>query len=481
MRRRLVGRRLAGVFALATLATLGTAGCAGTAPRPTATPAAKAPGAPVAAALASWWDSSHLPLPAAPLLTHEGLLDAVGRIVADAPDLFRLEEIGRSVRGRPIVQVTVGRGPRRVMLWSQMHGDEPTATVALVDLLAFVAARRGTPDVERWLDRLTLHVVPMLNPDGAERHERRNAQGLDINRDALLLQSPEGRALKSLRDRTDAVVGFNLHNQGWRTSVGAPPRPATISLLSVAFDETGTETGGRRLTKQLCAVIRDALEPYVPGQIGRYDETFEVRAFGDNLTKWGTPIVLVETGPVAGPDPDSTLVKLNFVGVATALDALASGQAASADPRRYESLPVNDDRLLHTLIRNATIVPGTGVAPFTGDVGVSAQRVVRTVEGERRLVTLARIEDLGDLRTLGALETVDATGLTLAPAFTTDARPGDVVTLPEWEPLPPHPVIAVGQPARFFLMQPHTPGGSYRIVRVISIGEAPTRQGESIR
>ena len=44
-------------------------------------------------------------------------------------------------------------------------------------------------------------------------------------------------------------------------------------------------------------MIRDALEPFASGQIGRYDDEFELRAFGDNLTLWGTPVVLIETGP----------------------------------------------------------------------------------------------------------------------------------------------------------------------------------------
>ena len=39
--------------------------------------------------------------------------------------------------------------------------------------------------VKRILSALTLYVVPMLNPDGAERYQRRNAQNIDLNRDAL--------------------------------------------------------------------------------------------------------------------------------------------------------------------------------------------------------------------------------------------------------------------------------------------------------
>ena len=50
---------------------------------------------------------------------------------------------------------------------------------------------------QRILSSLTLYVVPMLNPDGAERFQRRNAQGIDINRDALSLQTPEGQAAEA--------------------------------------------------------------------------------------------------------------------------------------------------------------------------------------------------------------------------------------------------------------------------------------------
>ena len=65
----------------------------------------------------------------------------------------------------------------------------------------------------RLFSKLTIYLLPMLNPDGAERTTRRNAQGIDINRDALRLQTPEGRFLKEVRDRFEPTVGFNLHNQ----------------------------------------------------------------------------------------------------------------------------------------------------------------------------------------------------------------------------------------------------------------------------
>ena len=418
--------------------------------------------------LARIWDAEHVSPPLPPLLDHAEVQRRL-RALGERGDLFQVETIGRSVEGRTIDMVTTGHGPRRVLLWSQMHGDEPTATAALFDIFEYVDRHRDSPEVRRMLSALTLYVIPMLNPDGAERFQRRNAQGIDINRDALRLQTPEGRALKAVRDRFNPSVGFNLHNENWRTSVGDPPKPGSISLLSVAYDKTRSENAGRRLTKKLCAVIRDSLEPFASGQIGRYDEEFEVRAFGDNLTLWGTPVVLIETGPYPSAEPDPALVRMNFIGILSALDALATGSVDRADVSRYESLPKNESKMLTVLVRNATIVNGAGVPPFTGDVGINVNRRVRVVDGKRTLVQNATIDDLGDLRTSGALRTIDATGLVVAPLYDTAIREGQEITLPDWSAMigPSGPTIATGQPGALLLLRP-VEANKYRVETVLT-------------
>jgi hypothetical protein len=432
--------------------------------------------APSPTALAELWDVTRRPLPPAPLVTPEMVTAEVRRLRKEAPDLIGLEQIGQSVEGRPLWHLSTGRGPLRVLLWSQMHGDEPSATPALFDLLETIRLHASAPRIARLLGRLTLDVVPMLNPDGAHRFQRRNAQGIDINRDALRLQTPEGQALKALRDRLSPAIGFNLHNQNWRTSVGRPPRPATMSLLSVAFDEATTVSPGRVLTKRVCAVIRDAVDPLAPGQVGRYDDSYEERAFGDNVTKWGTPVVLIETGAWPGDQPDEALTRLNYVALVTALDALASGRVRSAAVDRYDTLPMNGDRLFHTLVRNATLVPGTGVAPFVADIGIVAQRTVRVVNGERRMGLSARIDDLGDLRVHGALEVIDATGLVVAPLVDGSATSaGSTVHLDERAVLPVR--VGIGEPAALLLLRRTATPGAYTVERVLRIGEAAAAPG----
>ncbi|MAM19856.1 MAG: peptidase M14, partial [Gramella sp.] len=125
--------------------------------------------------------------------------------------IFKIQQVGESIEGRSLNLVSIGTGETQVFLWSQMHGDESTATMAIFDILNFFESAGFEAEKELMLSKLSIHFLPMLNPDGAEVFHRRNALGVDINRDALRLQSPESQTLKRIRDSLDANFGFNLH------------------------------------------------------------------------------------------------------------------------------------------------------------------------------------------------------------------------------------------------------------------------------
>jgi hypothetical protein len=237
-------------------------------------------------------------------------------------------------------------------------------------------------------------------------------------------------------------------------------------LLSVAFDRARSDSDGRRLTRKVCAVIRDALEPFASGQIGRYDDEFETRAFGDNITLWGTPVVLIETGAWPSLEPDPALVRLNFIALVSALDALATGAVNGADPRRYESLPVNESRELYILLNNALVISGSGIPPFTADIGIMATRRIREADGQRQVQLSTTIDDMGDLRTFGALRTIDASGMTVIPLSSDTVEAGQLVDLPEWK-VKQQGTVAVGQPARLALLKPAAAPGKYQVELVL--------------
>ena len=325
-----------------------------------------------------------------------------------------VSQVGESTEKRAIYQVTAGTGPAKVLLWSQMHGNEATATMALFDMFNFLKAENDGFDSLRQaiLTSTTLYAVPMLNPDGAERFQRRTATDIDMNRDALRLQTPEGRLLKSLQQTLKPLVGFNLHDQNPLYSVGKTGKQAVVSFLATAYDPARSINDVRQRSMQLIVGMNRVLQQFVPGQIARYDDEFEPRAFGDNIQKWGTTLVLIESGGYAGDVEKMTIRRLNFVTILTALTALADSSYTQERVAEYQAIPENSRTLFDVLIRNATVVRGG--KPITLDIGINRQEI--NVDSMRAFRYKSVIEDIGDLSTFHGLEEIDATGLTLMPA-----------------------------------------------------------------
>jgi hypothetical protein len=338
---------------------------------------------------------------------------------------WTMEEAGRSAEGREIRRLTAGTGPTRVMLWSQMHGDESTASMALADLVRFLHERPEHRSARSILEGTTLHLIPMLNPDGAERFQRRNAQGVDVNRDARRLVTPEGRALKAAHDAVRPDFGFNLHDQDPAIRVGDSDRQAAIALLAPAFNEARDVNDRRRAAMQVASLLVDAVEPLVGDHVARYDDTFNARAFGDLMAAWGTSTVLIESGGWADDPQKQHLRRTNFVALVTALDAIATGRYEAYGTDRYEGLAYNGRRVPDLLLEGGTVVV-PGLPPLRADVMVDFGRPLLGEGGV--------ISDVGDLGGYEAQDTLDVSGLYLIP------RP---------EALDADGGLATGRPAHF--------------------------------
>ena len=367
--------------------------------------------------IAEGWAAARLSPTDPSTLKHTELKGLIQSLARQYPEVLHSEVAGSSVEGREIFLVTAGNGPGRILLWSQMHGDESTATGALIDLMSYIGRHRDESWVARILGKYTLLFIPMLNPDGAERGCRRNMQGLDINRDARALQTPEGRILKGIRDRYRPFLGFNLHNQSSLTTVGETGREATIALLAVASNRgpavpgSGAVDQNLILARRVASVLFEAVSPFVSGRISRFDEQFNPRAFGDNMTIWGTPIVLIESGGQAPELPPDFGVKLNFVGICAALDSMASGRIANADSAVYDELQPNaESPIFDILLKGARIFSGSGAPLFQGDVAIRGD--LRS--GSR---SEAIIADVGDLGIFTAHKTLDCSGCLLTPGL----------------------------------------------------------------
>ena len=366
---------------------------------------------------------------AAPCLTPESLSTEIDRVAAAHAGLVTTEIIGSSFRGRNIRMISIGHGPKSILLWSQMHGDEPTATPALLDLTDFLARKAATPDVSRILSAFTLRMIPMLNPDGASVYERRNAQGIDINRDALMLATPEGRLLKSIRERFSPILGFNLHDQNRRVMVGETGVFSSISLLAVAGDAAGTITPGRLRAKRVASRIVRTLTPFIPGGIARYDEDWNPRAFGDNITAWGSPVVLIESGgfPKGGGFKD--LTRLNFIALVSILDGLSRDDLAKETPDLYDALLRNKaDAFADVALTGASLLEPRSGKWFAADLAFDILASVQAVSGCSPISrTGSRIVEVGDSRVVKPGRIIASRDAVVAPlSKDRGLRPGEI-------------------------------------------------------
>jgi hypothetical protein len=322
--------------------------------------------------------------------------------------LFTMTPVGRSAEGRTISMLKLGAGKATVFLWSQMHGDESTATMALMDMLKFFSQEPDHIVTRSSLDKLNLLIIPMLNPDGAERFQRRTAQSIDMNRDALALRTPEARILKETRDTYRPRFGFNLHDQDPRYSVGETRNVSAIALLAPAFDETRADNNVRLPAKRVAATLASILHEFIPNHVSKYDDAFEPRAFGDNIQKWGTSTVLIESGGWPGDREKMFIRKLNCVALLTTLHNIAVDQCEHADVNEYEHLPLNTKYLYDVILRNAQLKANNTVPSVTVDVGINIDEEFNP--RTRKTEPVAKVIDIGDLRAYGAFRDVDVHG-----------------------------------------------------------------------
>ncbi|GHA41345.1 hypothetical protein GCM10007103_23470 [Salinimicrobium marinum] len=324
------------------------------------------------------------------------------------PD-FKVQKVGASIEGRALSLVSIGSGDTDVFLWSQMHGDESTATMAIFDIFNFLASDSFQKEKEALLKNTKLHFLPMLNPDGAEVFQRRNALGIDVNRDALRLQSPEAKTLKRVRDSLDADFGFNLHDQSRYYNAEGTANPATISFLAPAYDFEKSVNEVRGDAMKLIVGMNRELQKYVPGKVGRYNDDFEPRAFGDNIQKWGTSTILIESGGFPNDPEKQEIRKLNFLALLTALFSISDESYKSADISEYEAIPWNDSKLYDLKLTGLEYeLQGE---KYVLDLGINRGEV-STGDG-KKFYYRSRIADQGDLSTNYGYESVDVSGTTL--------------------------------------------------------------------
>ena len=263
---------------------------------------------------------------------------------------FEVKIIGHSVESRPIHGMRIGDGATKILMWSQMHGNESTTTKALFDLVNSIFNETEL----RWIqNELSLFIIPMLNPDGAERYTRVNANEVDLNRDAQNLSQPESKVLREAFETFKPDFCFNLHGQRTIFGAGNTGKSATISFLAPAQDQNLSVTPTRLKAMSVINTMNRGLQSLISGQIGLYDDAFNINCVGDTFQSLNVPTVLFEAGHfISDYGRDQT----RFYIYAALLFALHHIQEKLFIQKNtlneYQSIPLNQKNFFDIIFRN---------------------------------------------------------------------------------------------------------------------------------
>ncbi|RXP61875.1 zinc carboxypeptidase [Lutibacter sp. HS1-25] len=320
------------------------------------------------------------------------LFDDIQPIIEKLTAKFEKNILGYSESGIPIYKISIGSGHKKVLIWSQMHGNESTGTKAVFDLFKFIASNNidNKEITTQILSNCTLEFIVLLNPDGAIKFTRENANNIDLNRDAVNRAAVESNLLRDTLDSFNPQFCFNLHDQRSIFNVEGTPNPATISFLAPSEDIDRTLTNGRKETMSVIVAMNELLQQLIPNQIGRYTDEFYPTATGDNFQKLGHNTILIEAGHFKDDYDRDITRKYNFYALLQGLLFIANNSTFS-NYLPYFDIPNNDNKFLDIIYEDVST--GTEAENKLEDIGIQVKFKVEN----GKLISYEDIEQKGDL------------------------------------------------------------------------------------
>ena len=252
----------------------------------------------------------------------------------------QVQIIGTSVLGKPIYKYVLGTGKIKVLLWSQMHGNESTTTKALFDFLNLLNG--NSEFAKTLLNEFTFCCLPMLNPDGALLYTRENANNIDLNRDAQNLTQPESKLLRSTFDTFKPDFCYNLHDQRTIYGVGSDKiKPATVSFLAPAYNENRDFNEVRTKAIKVIVAMNKILQEFIPNQVGRFDDSFNINCVGDTFQFLNVPTILIEAGHFQDDYERELTRKFVFIALAEGFKNIYENDIVCNEIEDYMNIPHN--------------------------------------------------------------------------------------------------------------------------------------------
>ena len=281
-------------------------------------------------------------------------LDKIEPILNHLNTNNQLEIIGYSVLQKPIYSYTIGTGNIKILLWSQMHGNEGTTTKAIFDFLNVLHSDSELS--KKFLEKITFCIIPMLNPDGAKLYTRENANNIDLNRDFKDLSEPESNILMKVFNTFQANFCYNMHDQRTIHGITEYKLPATVSFLAPSYNVSCDFNENRSKAAYIIGQIFKELSKFIPNQIGRFDDSYNENCAGDTFQRLGVPTMLFEAGHFQDDYSREKTRKYIFISILISFETILKNDYKSQEISNYMRIPQNSITFYDIICRNVKII-----------------------------------------------------------------------------------------------------------------------------
>jgi hypothetical protein len=283
---------------------------------------------------------------------YDDVIQELDRIKLTSNGLVSVNSAGSSGEGRQLSYATVGSGPTTFWLQARIHGNELHSTEATLQILDHLAS--GSPTAKLIRESLTVIVIPMYNPDGAEANIRQSTtpNRIDLNRDWENFAQPESVAFWRLWRDLQPELALDLHHMGQAPIVNGTDDLNQFQIGARSIDPSRMTAEQWLTNRQMAMVSVEALERYGLANVAHYPLIDITNAALSRMLMGGTapageqPVMLPATrGAIfyevrsVGQKSNGQLENLFRIPTMAVLTAAATGSLSTYDVSGYASLP----------------------------------------------------------------------------------------------------------------------------------------------
>jgi hypothetical protein len=283
---------------------------------------------------------------------YDDVVQALDRIERTSDGLVTVASAGQSGEGRELLYATVGSGPTTFWLQARIHGNELHSTEAALQILDLLDS--GNPTAQLIRENLTVVVIPMYNPDGAEANIRQSTTPtrIDLNRDWENFAQPESIAFWRLWRDVAPALALDLHHMGQAPIVEGTDDLNQFQIGARSIDPARMTDLQWLTNRQMAMVSVDALDRYGLANVAHYPLIDITNAALSRMLMGGTapageqPVMQTPTqGAIfyevrsVGQKSNGQLENLFRIPTMAVLTAAADGSLSTYDISGYTSLP----------------------------------------------------------------------------------------------------------------------------------------------